>query len=231
MLWDWKRSVLEPSKEEPVQAEYVVSWREDFSDTGGQGKDGIPGNWQIKGKPGTPLSGFEVRKDSEDGSGILRVTSDKSSGSIVTLAKNVDLSETPMLRWKWRAIELPQGADGRSKEKDDQAIGIYVGDGSLLNSKSVSYRWDTDTPVGSEGDAVYGMGAVKVKWITLRNRDDVENGKWIVESRNFLQDVTKAWGKVPKKLYISVTTNSQYTGTSAEAELDWIEFTSIETKK
>ncbi|HPN73193.1 MAG TPA: DUF3047 domain-containing protein, partial [Candidatus Omnitrophota bacterium] len=119
MLWDWKRSVLEPSKEEPVQAEYVVSWREDFSDTGGQGKDGIPGNWQIKGKPGTPLSGFEVRKDSEDGSGILRVTSDKSSGSIVTLAKNVDLSETPMLRWKWRAIELPQGADGRSKEKDD----------------------------------------------------------------------------------------------------------------
>ncbi len=231
MLWDWKRSVLEPSKEEPVQAEYVVSWREDFFDTGGQGKDGIPGNWQIKGKPGTPLSGFEVRKDSEDGSGILRVTSDKSSGSIVTLAKNVDLSETPMLRWKWRAIELPQGADGRSKEKDDQAIGIYVGDGSLLNSKSVSYRWDTDTPVGSEGDAVYGMGAVKVKWITLRNRDDVENGKWIVESRNFLQDVTKAWGKVPKKLYISVTTNSQYTGTSAEAELDWIEFTSIETKK
>lgn len=223
MVWD---RVKPPE----LKSEHEVGWREDFSDIVVSGKNIIPRNWKIKGKPGTPVSVFTVKEGSDKESNVLFLASDKSSGSLVTLVKDIDLEETPIMRWRWKADILPENADGRQASKDDQAIGIYIGDGSLLNSKSVSYRWDTITPKLTEGDAVYGMGAVKVKWITLRNSEDAGKGEWVTENRDVLSDFEKAWRFVPKKLYVSVTTNSQYTSTRAAAQLDWIEFTSDNKK-
>jgi hypothetical protein len=147
----------------------------------------------------------------------------KASGSLVTKIAEVDIRKAPLLRWRWKAAKLPPEADGRMKNKDDQAIGIYVGTGSTLDNKSVSYRWDTDTPRGSEGNCVYGMGTIKVKWFTLRNKEDISDDGWFIEERNVAEDFNEAWGYYPEKLYLSVSCNSQYTGSEAEAELDWIE--------
>jgi hypothetical protein len=219
------RKKMPPPRTEDT--EVVVGWKEDFSVREGSGKGFLPGNWKVRGKPGTAVSSFKVTDGGGDGTGKLTLISDSSSGSIITAVKNVDLSKTPYLRWRWKAHVLPEGADGRDPSRDDQAIGIYVGDGSMLNSKSISYRWDTETPVLAEGYVSYGMGTVKVKWITLRNSGDMESGEWFTESRNVLSDFSDAWGMVPKKVYVSVTTNSQYTGSRAEAELDWIEFVAL----
>ena len=208
------------------EADFEVGWREDFSNTVRSGKNILPKNWQVRGKPGTPVSKFTVEDRGEKGSKFLLVSSDKSTGSLVTLAKDLDLKLTPVLQWKWKADKLPTNADGRDPSKDDQAIGVYVGNGNLFNNKSVSYRWDTETPVGTEGNSVYGMGTVKVKWITLRNIKDAKKGQWFTESRNFLEDFKNAWGQAPKTVYISVTTNSQYTASTASAQLGWIEFNS-----
>lgn len=223
MVWD---RVKQPEPE----PDRKVGWREDFSDTVISRGNAVPKNWKIKGKPGTPVSVFTVKEGLDKESSVLYLVSDKSSGSLVTLIKDLDLEETPIMRWRWKVDILPEKADGRQASKDDQAIGMYIGDGSLLNSKSVSYRWDTITPKLTEGNAVYGMGAVKVKWITLRNSEDARKGEWFTESRDVLSDFKKAWGVVPKKLYISVTTNSQYTSSRASAELDWIEFISDNKK-
>ena len=64
------------------------------------------------------------------------------------------------MRWKWRAITLPKGADGRDPRKDDQAMVLYIGAKSFLKNKSISYRWETETPVGITGKASYGGGLV-----------------------------------------------------------------------
>jgi hypothetical protein len=197
---------------------YDVGWKATFDPSA---TADIPEGWRERGKPGTPLTDFTVKEDPATGDGILYVESNKASGSLITLAENVDLKKTPFLVWRWKVDEFPEGADGRTPAKDDQAIGIYIGDGSIFNNKSVSYRWDTETPVGTEGSSVYGAGTVRVKWITLRNKKDGP-GKWFTESRNCLEDYKKAWGSVPKKLYISITSNSQYTGTRAEAAIEWI---------
>jgi hypothetical protein len=199
-----------------------VSWRSDFGD---DEISSLPEGWKLRGKPGTPTAKFSIEKQENKGTHILSMEADSASGTLITLAKGVDLEKTPFLSWRWRVREFPKGADGRTAKTDDQAIGIYAGDGSLLNSKSVSYRWDTDTPRGAEGKCSYVGGAVKVKWFTLRNREDGV-GQWFYESRNLLEDFKKAWGTVPKKLYISVSSNSQYTGTTAAADLEWVEISS-----
>lgn len=197
-----------------------VKWQDTFSKAG---KDGLPENWVLKKKPGTPPAVFRVEKSGD--TSFLNMKADKASASIVTRVDSINIEKTPYLKWKWKVITLPEGADGRVKAKDDQAIGIYVGSGSLLNNKSISYRWDTDTPKGAEGNAVYGGGTVKVKWFTLRNKQDGLD-KWFTEKRNVAEDYKKAWGYYPKKIYLSVSCNSQYTGTSADADLEWMELVS-----
>ncbi len=221
---------IAPEKVEVDVVDYELGWREDFTDTVRSGKNILPSNWRLRGKPGTPISVFEVVPGVKDGTGILQVRSDSASGTIVTLAENVDLDATPVLRWRWRVSELPAEADGRVAARDDQAIGIYIGDGSLFNNKSVAYRWDTEAPVNSEGTSVYGLGTVNVKWYTLRNSGDPK-GEWFTEKRNFLEDFKEAWGEAPRKVYVGITSNSQYTASTAEAELDWIEFISAEKQK
>lgn len=198
---------------------YKIAWKEEFGKIGSS----LPAGWQLRGKPGTPKSVFSVQK--EKGVSFLHMEADKASASLICKPGNIDLEKAPYLRWRWRVKTLPRGADGRVKAKDDQAVGIYVGAGSMLNQKTVSYRWDTETPDGTEGKAIYGGGTVKVVWYTLRDKNDVGNGQWLVEERNFAEDFRKAWGYYPEKVYLSVSCNSQYTGTKAAADLDWIEFT------
>ena len=151
---------------------------------------------------------------------------DSASASLITRIDDVDITKTPFLRWRWRAQSLPKGADGRVRAKDDQAIGIYVGAGNVLNNKCVSYRWDTVTPKGAEGNCAYGLGVTRVKWYTLRNEEDAGDGRWRIEERNVAEDFKKAWGFYPTEIYVSVSCNSHYTRARAAADLGWIEFVS-----
>lgn len=192
------------------------AWREDFRE--------LPKGAEIKGKPGTPDAKFEAAdvKEAEDGR-ALRMTADKASSSFFIPIEGVDLRKTPVLRWRWRVTEFPAGADGRETAKDDQAIGIYIGTGGMFGKTSLAYRWETDTPVSTTGRASYAAGVVKVHWIALRNKGG--GGGFAVEERNVAADWKSLVGSdAPKSITLSVSCNSQYTGTKAVAELDWIEF-------
>lgn len=190
--------------------------REDFRE--------LPKGAETKGKPGTPAAVFEAAdaKDAEDGR-ALRMTADKASASFFIPVEGVDLHKTPILRWRWRVTEFPAGADGRDAAKDDQAIGIYLGTGGLFGKTSLAWRWETDTPVATTGTAAYAAGVVKVHWIGLRNRDS--GADFVVEERNVADDWKAFVGTdLPKSFTLSISCNSQYTGSKAAAELDWIEF-------
>ncbi len=203
-------------------------WSESFSlPPGKTEKDKIcPKNWEIKGKIGTPNAEFYIKNDDPGAPAYLFMEADKASASAVCNPDAIDLEKFPVMSWKWKVQELPAGADGRDSSKDDQAIGIYIGTGSVFSKKSVSYRWDTETPDGSEGNCSYGAGTIKIKWFTLRNKGDLGKGEngWFIEKRNVLEDFKKAWGFVPTSIYISVSCNSQYTGSKASAMLEWIKF-------
>jgi hypothetical protein len=201
-----------------------AGWVEDFGKSETAGSSDLPPGWVVENKPGTALASFSVRNDPGTGDSFLRMEADKASASVITKLDGVDIKKTPYLRWRWRVKVLPEGADGRVRSRDDQAIGIYVGSGSTLNNKSVSYRWDTQTPIAAEGNASYGFGVIKVKWHTLRNKEDAAAGEWIEEERNVAEDFKRAWGYYPDDIYLSVSCNSQYTGSQAVADLDWIGF-------
>lgn len=165
--------------------------------------------WIFQGKPFTAHTKFTLIKD---GPGkVLKVESRKGSGAILLDISKLPLEEYPILRWKWKAEELPKGGDGRIPRKDDQALGIYIGAGRNRTT-SLAFRWETMTPAGYKGKARYGMGLVSVDWESLRSRKDPLN-EWIVEEVDLYGKLFKLFkGKIPKKdLALSISGNSQYT--------------------
>lgn len=200
-----------------AQELHAAGWREDFRAT--------PSGWELRKKPGTQLAEFHVVPAADGQDGVLSMRADSAAGIFATHLTHVDLRRTPILRWRWRALILPTGADGRTAGRDDQAIAIYVSTGNIVHQKSLGYRWETDTPVGSEGEASYIAGIVKAKWFALRNAHDAASGSFFVEERDIARDFQRAFGFVPDDVTIGVSINSEYTGTTAVAELDWIELT------
>lgn len=190
-------------------------WREDFK--------AMSPDWEVRGKPGVPDATFQVTRTSDSETPCLVMKADKASASLLIEIGAVDLRKTPILRWRWRVNDFPKNADGRDRAKDDQAIGIYVNAGSMINQKSIAYRWETDTPVGVTGTVTYAGGMVKVKWFSLRNQKDSAGKTFLIEERNVADDFQQAFGYIPGKIGIGISCNSQYTVSQAEAELDWIE--------
>lgn len=200
----------------PVQPGYRI----DFTNVRQEGKS-VTG-WVYKGKPGTAGCRFSV--EVIDGKKVLSMKSVKGSGTLLFDLAQVDLEKYPYMRWKWRVDVYPVGGDGRTPGKDDQAISLYLGSGTSFSQHSSAYRWETDTPRGSRGFVKYALGMVKVHWQCLRNKED-GRGKWVIDQCNAKKAFQRMFkGKVPRQRALSITANSQYTGTSSKAYLEYVEF-------
>jgi hypothetical protein len=215
------------------------NWCENFDAADKDKKDGLPAGWELKATVwGINATSFEIsnseeKKDevSSEILGVLKVFADEATGALFCEPyKTVDLNKTPILRWRWRVNAFPKGGDGRDKNKDDQAISIYIGASDWMLKKSISYRWETDTPVGCQGSSTYAAGTVIVKWICLRNRKSGKD-KWIIEERNIAEDFKKAFGFIPKEFVLSIGANSQNTKSESLAFVDFIEFRPLKKDK
>ncbi len=184
-------------------------------------KEGIPDGWSYRGKPGTPDVKYEIVEDKELKHKVLHITSDKASGVIMVDASDVDLKKYPIMRWRWKAVTLPTGADATVKSKDDQGIAVYVGYGRISQS-SISYNWQTETPKGKSGSSTYNW-VVDVDWFTLRDKNDKKD-TWFEEEVNVYDDMNKIFKKIPPSWALSISSNSQYTESKADVYLDYIEF-------
>lgn len=187
----------------------------------------MPSDWDVKGVPGRDKAVFTAGY--EDGTNkVLRMTSDNATATLKSGKLGVDLNKTPIMRWRWKIVKLPDGADGSNEKLDDQAIGLYVSAGSMLRQKSVAYRWETDTPTGVTGRAKYAAGVVSLFWISVRNKDDVadktDDDGWRIDTAHVAEDFKKAFDEIPSSVGLGISCNSQFTGTKAEALLDWVEF-------
>ena len=217
-------------------AEKGGKWREDFEVKDKKGA--LPDGWKVHGTIwGTNETCFELEDHKENKKpvasvlGVLKVFADKGTGALFCeVYKYVDLKKTPIMRWRWHVNKFPKGGDGRKSDRDDQAIAIYIGANDWMVKKSISYRWETETPQGLEGNVSYGGGTVKVKWFCLRNKK-TGTGKWVTEERNIAKDFKKAFGFIPKEFILSIGANSQNTKSESLAFIDYIEFLPLDKGK
>ncbi len=181
----------------------------------------LPKGWALKvwhGKADIRL----VREENRDAK-VLRMRSEKASVSIHREVK-LDLKKFPFLSWKWKVTKLPEGADARNGESDDQAAGVYVifpRFPSFINSQLIGYVWETSAP---EGSILKSRKNPMVHYIVVRSgMDDLD--KWITEKRNVMDDYRRVFGsEAPKVDGIALMIDTDDTLSDAESYFAKVEF-------
>jgi len=193
---------------------------EDWSKTP-VGQKGVPSGWKAQNW-GSPSYDFEIV--SEDSTRVLYM---KSNGDSSTINKEikVDCKDYQILQWKWKAVELPKGADARKKATDDEAAQIYVTFPrfpSAVRSRIIGYIWDTTAPAGS---IFKSQKTGLVTYVVVRS-GEADLNKWLTESRNVCQDYKKIYGEEPEEKMeaISIGIDSDDTRSRAGAYVGEIFF-------
>ncbi len=172
---------------------------------------GIPSGWTGESFGRQAAYDFTVEQDA-----AKRVLHLKSHNEHSTIARNitgqVNLKETPILEWSWKATTLPIGGDLRRKETTDMAAQLYVvwqRSPALLRSRIIGYVWDGTTPVGT---IVKSKKTGTVTFVVMRSGSE-DLGKWLTEHRNVAEDYAKIFGESaddPRVITISIDSNDTH---------------------
>lgn len=189
------------------------------------GAHGIPDGWQGGQTWGLPQHDMTIEEN--EGLRVLHLKSKIESSAIRRdIRGRVNLKETPILEWTWKAITLPKNGDCRKKATDDQAAQLYIvwpRFPEAVRSQIIGYIWDSTAPAGS---IVKSEKTSTVTYVVMRS-GTAEAGKWITERRNVVEDYQKIYGAQPDNPgYISVAIDSDDTVSSAESFFGAIRFLS-----
>jgi hypothetical protein len=154
------------------------------------GSVGIPGEWSAYWGFGSPKQLPVVVRDA--GRPALRLKTDNASIRIL-LKVDVDLAKTPVLRWSWKAVTLPQHGNATSAV-NDQVARVFVILGSRVQARGIGYMWDTAAPVGTT--TVMKNAMLDRRLVVVRS-GSAGVGAWQSETRNVLEDYSKLFGSRP----------------------------------
>lgn len=126
------------------------------------------------------------------------------------------------LKWRWRVLRHPAGADTEVRSQDDRAAAVFVlVHRSILpwRTRGLLYQWAPGRECGRWTQSPY---ASDIKVITLEN--DAADGAWRSEQRDLDADLRAAFGALPQKIEaIGVLCDADNTGDRASADFGPLE--------
>jgi len=179
------------------------------------GTKGVPPGWKTQSW-GSPKYDFVIVND--DNRPALQMKS-ANEGSLVSneIKGKVNIKETPILEWSWKATVLPKNGDACKKAADDQAIQIYVvwpRFPEAVRSRILGYVWDTSEPVGT---VCKSEKSGTVTYFVIRS-GTADLGKWVTERRNVCEDYKKVYNEdCEQPSAVSVAIDSNDTNSTAES--------------
>lgn len=171
-------------------------------------RKGIPSGWT--GESFGRRAAYDFVIEQNAGRRVLHLESDNEHSTIAKdITGKVNLKETPILEWTWKAAVLPTGGDLRRKETTDIAAQLYIvwpRFPALFRSRIIGYVWDATTPVGT---IVKSQKTGTVTFVVMRSGSE-DLGKWLTERRNVAEDYVKIFGEAPddpRAITISIDSN------------------------
>jgi hypothetical protein len=183
------------------------------------GSVGVPGEW-------APYRGFPAPKQppvvvKDAGRPALLLKTDNSSIRL-GLKVDIDLAKTPVLRWDWKAVTLPQHGNATSAV-NDQVARVFVIFRSGLQATGIGYIWDTAAPVGT---VTANKQTLLDRRLVVVRSGSAGVGVWHTETRNVFADYSKLFGSKPGNVRaIGVESHSEDASHKSEALIGGIVFT------
>ena len=206
-----------PARGMAQDARAVEDWRDAAA-----GATGVPPGWRpYETLGGHPAYDFAIVDDA--GHRALRMKS-VSDHSTIAKEATIHLTATPVLRWDWKVVKFPEGADLREKSTSDTTGHIFVlwpRFPAIVRSRLIGYVWDPALPAGT---VVKSRKTGTVTFIVARSGLE-RLGQWVSEERSVAEDYRRIYGEDPedpKAIALSIDTND--TRSSAEALFGRIAF-------
>lgn len=159
--------------------------------------------------------------NAEIGNSFLHAAPQKGAEGIVTFRRfPINVHQTPILKWSWRALALPEGANEGVKGKNDCAAGVYVYMQKGPTRRVLKYTWSTNRTdpswLLSSGSKWFWKTQIK----TLRHGPPLNT--WVEESVDIEKDFKEAYGSdAPSQAEgIGILTDGDQTNTIAIADYD-----------
>jgi hypothetical protein len=125
-----------------------------------------------------------------------------------------DLEKHPRLKWRWRALTLPEGASEKGKNDTGGAVYVTFGTDWLGRPKSIKYTYSSSLPVGT----VVSFGSLKV--MVVESAQEPNTGTWKTETRHVINDYKQVFGDDPPARPVSVTLSGDSNTTNDESKVD-----------
>lgn len=168
---------------------------------------------------------FKYRVVEEDGNKYLKYEGTRAKHINYPLADkdHINIYETPILTWKVRAWQWPDGGNEDTDSRNDAVMSIYVvfdfGRVALVKKvpKSIRYTWSTTLDKGTELSKLFGN-----QKIVVLESGDVKKGEWVTFKRNIVEDYRRLFGDDPpgQPLAILILSDGDSTGSWVEADYD-----------
>ena len=214
-----------------------------FSTAGGA----LPASWEPLRFPKIDrATQYRIERDPSTGSDVVAAVADDSAAGLIHRVQ-VDLAQTPILRWRWKVDRVLDGGDARTKQGDDYPARIYLTfepkssslslfeRGALrlargiygdVPSRAINYIWASRLPLGEHVDSPYVGGFVKL--LAVESGDEFA-GEWRTAERDVAADYRELFGgEVAPVVGVALMTDSDDTGERVRAWYGDIDFVARE---
>ncbi len=187
----------------------------------------------------TGHSSYSIEHQGQNG--VLKAEA-KASASGLIYSKTFDIRQCPIVSWRWKVRNIYTKGNGLSKAGDDYPLRIYLVfkydparagfsqrmkydlikaiRGEYPPDSSLNYIWANRLEKGAFIPNAYTDRAMMIVMQSGRTRLNT----WITERVNALDDYRRAFGREPPaEVGLAVMSDSDDTGESATAWLDFIE--------
>ena len=135
--------------------------------------------------------------------------------------KHVNIFETPILQWKWRVWDLPEGGNEKVNSKNDAAANLYVvfGFHRLLFKKvprTIRYTWSATLEPGTVTTKLFGN---QVVYVLKSGRDNM--GEWVEFERDIVDDYRRFFGEDPPAKPVAILILGEGDSTDDQSIVDF----------
>jgi hypothetical protein len=159
--------------------------------------------------------------DEVDGRAAIHAVCDDSASGLF-LRREIDLTRTPIMEWRWRVERtFPPGPAETTKKGDDYPARLYVVKEALLpwNTVALNYVWASQQPRGAEWPNAYASQAMMV---ALRSGP---GDGWVTERRDLRADFRRLHGEDVTIIdAVAIMTDCDDRGGTAEAWYGGVRF-------
>ena len=199
--------------------------------------DGFPRGWKpwIINRAKKPTE-YQLVRDSTSGIVILHAQADAAASGLRQLL-SVDPQIYPIVRWRWRVVELIVSADNQDRYAEDSPVRLLLffdGDKRSLALKeqllmetaqlltgqvppyaTLMYIWENRLPVDT---VLSNSFSSQIKLVVAGSGPNASIGRWKSFERNYVDDYRRAFGAPPGQLIgVGIMTDTDNTGERIEA--------------